>query len=163
LTETMEAPPTLDGEVVITLKGDGGAPWIVVHGSDAGAAGDQIEYLRQTEAFAAVQQANAEFAAARQLPDMAQAIANVQAAMPGSQVIGTEQNGGAPWAPGSIGAMYGGNGGGQQLPQQFQPGGQPQFCQHGAMTYVANGKFGPFWACPLPRDTPGKCKARNAR
>lgn len=144
-------------EVVITLKGDGQAPWIVVHGETPEEAGEMVERLREQEALSVIQQANAEFAAERAVPTPAQAVANVQAAMPGAQVIGTEPT---AWPQGSIGAQYGGT---QQLPQQFQPGGQAQMCAHGPMNYVPNGQYGPFWACPLPKGTPGKCKSRNAR
>lgn len=142
---------------MITLKGGAGydAPWIVIHGETASEAGAILEQLRELEAFEVVQQAAAEFAAER-VKSNAEAVANVQAAMPGSQVIGQQPNN---WPQGSIGAQYGG----QQLPQQFQPGGNPPYCDHGQMTYVPNGKYGPFYACPLPQGTPGKCKARSAR
>jgi hypothetical protein len=61
-------------------------------------------------------------------------------------------------------AMNGGRGyDGQNLPGQYQPGGNAPNCAHGPMQYVAQGKYGPFWACPQPRGAYDKCKAVNAR
>jgi hypothetical protein len=62
------------------------------------------------------------------------------------------RNGNAPAALKAFEATAG-PGGSQGLPQQ-------QYCNHGAMRYIPNGKYGPFWACPLNRDDPNKCKAR---
>jgi hypothetical protein len=56
--------------------------------------------------------------------------------------------------------------GSQELPPQYGGGGaqpQQQYCNHGPMKYFANGKYGPFWACPLGRDDPNKCKLRSAK
>jgi hypothetical protein len=46
------------------------------------------------------------------------------------------------------------NGGGRTSPP---PGVTPPNCQHGTKQYV-EGKFGPFWGCPAPRDAADKCK-----
>lgn len=117
-----------------------------------------LEEMREADVFSLYQEAAASFAASapEPPPSMDQAIQNIQNAMPGSTVAGSYPNN-------SVGGYYQPQGQGQQLPQQFQPGGQPEFCAHGAMTYVANGKFGPFWGCPLPKGHPDKCKTRPAR
>lgn len=143
-------------EIVATFKGDTQPPWLVVHAETVEELGEIIVQLRDGEVMPVIHAAAEEYAAMRTPPNLQQAIGNVQAAMPGSQVIGQEPN---QWPQGSIGAQYGG----QQLPQQYQPGGNAPTCLHGPMQYVANGQYGPFWACPLPKGTPGKCKARNAR
>lgn len=139
-------------EVVVTLKGDRQAPWVVIHGETPGEVAGMIQELNEGEIYGIIAEA------AKELTEnsltMAQAVQNVQNAMPGSQVTGQYDNS-------NVGGYYGG--GGQNLPQQFQPGGQPEMCAHGAMTYIANGKYGPFWGCPLPKGHPDKCRTKPAR
>lgn len=136
-------------ELVVTLKGDGAAPWIVAHGESVTEVATMLDDLAESSAYSVIQDAAKAFTGARNTDPMDAALGVVMQTFPGAQVVGP-------------GPQY--VGGGQQLPQQFQPGGgQAPMCMHGPMQYVANGKYGPFWACPLPRDTPGKCKARNAQ
>jgi hypothetical protein len=113
----------------------------VIHARDVLGLGLMLEDIRDKEVFPTVVAAAEEFCF--KAPAMSQAVRDIQNAFPGSQV------------------MYGQ--GGQQLPQQFQPGGNAPNCAHGAMQYVAQGKYGPFWACPQPRGAYDKCKAVNAR
>lgn len=146
-------------EVVLTLKGSGEPPWLVIHTESPNELLQILDELREADVFSMYQEAAVSFAAAapEPPPTMQQAVQTVQHVMPGSQVVGQYDNG-------QIGGYYGGGQGqGQQLPQQFQPGGQPEYCNHGQMTFVANGKFGPFWGCPLPKGHPDKCKTRPAR
>lgn len=138
----------------ITLKaGTGyGAPWVVLHAQSVFEAGEMLEELRLSGALTAVREAAREFQAAT--PSMEQAVQTVQRTFPGAQ---THQPG-QVWAGGSQAQQ----GGSQELPSQYQPGGNAPQCAHGAMKYIANGKFGPFWACPTPMGAQDKCKSRNA-
>jgi hypothetical protein len=131
--------------ITITLKGGAGyeAPWIVIHASTVAEGGAILEELRTLEALQTVQEAAREFRSA--VPTMSQAVQDIQNVFPGSQA----------YQPGQIP-------GGQQLPQQYQPGGTVQQCAHGPMKYIATGRYGPFWACPTPQGAPDKCKSRNA-
>lgn len=130
--------------ITITLKGGAGyeAPWIVIHAETVAEGGAILEELRRLEAFAAVRDAAREF----HTPNMSQAAREIQNVFPGSQTH----------EPGQV---WAGNRGGQELPQQYQGG---EVCAHGPMKYIAQGKYGPFWACPADRDDPNRCKARNA-
>jgi hypothetical protein len=110
----------------------------VIHAETVAEAGSALEELRNLEAFATVRDAAKEFQAAT--PTMSEAVQAIQNAVPGSSSY--QQ--------------------GQVLPSAFQPGGQAQQCAHGTMKYIANGRYGPFWACPTPQNAPDKCKSRNA-
>lgn len=130
--------------IKVIFKGgrDFDAPWITIEGETFSEVGLLIEEARTLEVFDTVKAAAAEFTGSP--IGMSQAAAEIQRAFPGSQ----EVQPGVIWA----GAQQG-----QQLPQQHG-----QTCVHGPMKYIAQGKYGPFWACSLPRGTPGQCKARNA-
>jgi hypothetical protein len=80
-------------------------------------------------------------------------------------ITAIEQGGqAAPGAPFNGGQQQGGY---QQQGQQQQGYGQQQSlaprCAHGEMKYIANGRYGPFYACPTPQGAPDKCKSVNAR
>jgi hypothetical protein len=152
--------------VTITLKAGTGfdAPWIVIHGDDVTEAGALLQELRSRGVFAAVRAAGIEFASA-ELGREAQAVNNVQRSM-GGQVTGYQHEASQgsqessyrpPYQDAGPETRYP-QGGSQQLPQGYE-----QTCAHGPMTYIAQGKYGPFWACRLERNDPNRCKPRSAR
>lgn len=76
-----------EGKVVITLKAgrEFSDPWVVFHGDSVDEAGQLLGEFRQRGLFGNVKAAAQEFAQAP--TTAAQAVANVQAAIPGSQVV----------------------------------------------------------------------------
>jgi hypothetical protein len=74
-----------NAKVVITFKAgkDYDDPWIVLHGQSVDEVGELLKEVRAKGVFAAVQAAALEF----QDKQTGQAVRNVQAAMPGAEVI----------------------------------------------------------------------------
>lgn len=115
-----------------------------------------IVAARNGNAPAAVKAFEAEVSA-RAATGHEEAVRTVTETFPGSAV-----DPGDGWGP--SGAPMQTPGGDQELPPQYGgSGAQPpqQYCNHGPMKYIPNGKYGPFWGCTLPKDAPGKCKARS--
>ena len=92
----------------------------------------------------------------------------VQDSMPGSAVADD------PWAgtPATTTRPQQTQTGQWQQPQPTQPPAQQhaqpaqpapvRSCVHGQMRYFPNGQYGPFFACPLDRNDPNKCKTQKA-
>lgn len=169
----------------ITFTGTDQPPWVVFHPDSVDEGGYMVQEARAKGLFAKVREIQAEYASGA--VSTTQAVANVQAAMPGAQVVSSDDGMWAgmntqpqyqgPPQQGPIANMPGqfaANGqaiqqGYQQQqyqqqapPQQQLPPGTTPTCAHGPREYVAQGKYGPFWACPQPKGAPDKCKAVNA-
>lgn len=154
-----------DAKVSITFKANQGQdPWIVFHADSVAEAGNLVQEAYAAGMFGKVRQVSEAFASGQ--VTTTQAVATIQQAMPGAQVInqtppedpyaGTQASPPQQYQP-----QQGYQQSQQQPAQQLPPGFAPQ-CPHGTRTYIPNGKYGPFWACPADRNDPGKCKAVSA-
>lgn len=154
-------------KISVTLKGGGGydAPWIVLYADSVGEMADAVNAVEATGLGASVGTAAAAYAghveagkglgaqpvqhpASYQPQQQAQAPA--QAPQQAQQAPQAQQQQGGP------------QNGAQRQNGQPPPGVEPVNCQHGAMRYI-NGRYGPFWGCPRPKDAPDKCKIVNIR
>lgn len=166
-----------DAKVSITFKANQPQdPWIVFHGESVDEAAVMIKRATEIGMFPKVREVSEQFATGQ--VSTAQAVATIQQAMPGAQVV-TQAPPDDPWAGTSASPpqQYQQPQQGYQQqpppqyaqpqqqqaqpPQQLPPGFAPT-CPHGTRNYVANGRYGPFWGCPAQRDDPSKCKAVSA-
>lgn len=84
--------------ISLTFKAHTGydSPWVVIHGETVEDAGQKLAQVRAQGIFGHVRAASAEFAAAP-VTTTEQAVANIQQAVPGSQVV--QQQAPAPVQP----------------------------------------------------------------
>ncbi|MGY2061103.1 hypothetical protein ACW9HQ_40060 [Nocardia gipuzkoensis] len=127
-------------EAVITLKGDGQAPWTVIHTPDIQAARAQFEGKNSDDLRATLKYSVAMTAEYAEM---------YRASTTGAQSAGVPQST-APAKP-----AY-----------QQAPGGETRTCKHGQMIFKSGvtasgpraGQAWSAWMCPAPQGTPDQCK-----
>ena len=128
-----------EGNFVATFKQSGGfeAPWIVIRGNTAAELTGRIGEAREVGLIPVVAGFAGDFAATK-----------TGAPAPAPRQQSAAQYNRAP---------------AQQYSAPAPPvGGEAPTCQHGTKSRI-EGQYGPFWACPAPRNEPTKCKAVSIR
>lgn len=122
-------------KITLTLKADGGAPWIVIH-AETGKEAHEI-----LDGVIGGAQSIAEHVAVA-----AEVFARTWAEQKGSNPVAVVQR--------AVGQP-------QQAPAPSAPVGGPPTCVHGERTYRSGNKNGKTWEayfCPTPQGTPDQCK-----